>query len=47
MLALQIGQAQGDDNAAKIDQEQAKLDNNISLDKAVAGQASESVDFAG
>lgn len=47
-LALQIDQAQsGKDNSAKIAQEQKKLDNNIATDKKNAGQASQSVQFAG
>lgn len=48
VLALQIQQAQsGKDNSAKIAQEQTKLNNNIKLDAAAAGQASQSVDFQG
>ena len=47
VLALQIEQAQGEDNADKIAQEQAKLNNNIKLDEAQAGNASTDVDFSG
>lgn len=47
VLALKIAQAQGDDNADKIAEEQKKLDTNIQLDKEAAGQASQSVDFDG
>ncbi|KAL9623851.1 MAG: hypothetical protein Q9160_001843 [Pyrenula sp. 1 TL-2023] len=47
VLALQIQQAQGDDNQSKIDEEQTKLDNNISLDTKAAGQASQAVSFDG
>lgn len=48
VLALQIQQAQsGKDNAAKIAAEQKKLNNNIKLDAAAKGQASQSVDFVG
>jgi preprotein translocase subunit SecF len=48
VLALQIQQAQsGKDNAAKIAEEQTKLDNNIKLDTAAKGQESQSVDFQG
>ncbi|KAL6796337.1 hypothetical protein GGI42DRAFT_356473 [Trichoderma sp. SZMC 28013] len=45
VTALQIQQAQGKDTQDKIDEEQTKLNNNISLDKKAAGQASEGVDF--
>lgn len=45
--ALQIQQAQGADNQDKIDQEQTKLNNNISLDTKAAGQASKGVAFTG
>ncbi|OAQ60703.2 hypothetical protein VFPPC_14118 [Pochonia chlamydosporia 170] len=44
--ALQIQQAQGASNQAKIDQEQKKLTNNINLDKKAAGGASKAVNFA-
>lgn len=48
MTSLQIDQAQsGTDNSAKIAAETKKLNNNISLDKAAAGQTSESIDFDG
>ncbi|KAF2472877.1 uncharacterized protein BDR25DRAFT_283447 [Lindgomyces ingoldianus] len=47
VLDLQISQAQGEDNAAKIAEEQTKLNNNIALDKKAAGQASQSVQFDG
>lgn len=48
VLALQIEQAQsGKDNSAKIAEEQTKLNNNIKLDAAAAGQTSQSVDFQG
>ncbi|KAB5580724.1 hypothetical protein GE09DRAFT_1213165 [Coniochaeta sp. 2T2.1] len=47
VLALQIQQAQGKDTADKIAEEQKKLDNNIKLDTAAKGQASQSVDFEG
>ncbi|KAI1077117.1 hypothetical protein F5B20DRAFT_281965 [Whalleya microplaca] len=46
-MALQIEQAQGADNQAKIDAEQKKLDTNVATDKKAAGQASQSVDFTG
>ncbi|GKT83550.1 LOW QUALITY PROTEIN: small secreted protein [Colletotrichum tofieldiae] len=45
VLALQVQQAQGADNQAKIDAEQKKLDNNVKTDKASAGKASQSVTF--
>ncbi|KAB5536560.1 hypothetical protein GE09DRAFT_331285 [Coniochaeta sp. 2T2.1] len=47
VLALQIQQAQGKDTADKIAEEQKKLDNNIKLDTAAKGQASQSVEFEG
>jgi hypothetical protein len=48
VLALQIDQAQsGNDNSAKITEETTKLNNNIKLDAAADGQASQSVDFQG
>lgn len=48
VLALQIDQAQsGKDNSAKIAEETTKLNNNIKLDAAAKGQASQSVDFVG
>ncbi|KIW87638.1 uncharacterized protein Z519_11612 [Cladophialophora bantiana CBS 173.52] len=40
VLALQIEAAQGDGDQAKIDEETTKLNNNIALDKAAAGQKS-------
>jgi hypothetical protein len=40
VLALQIEAAQGDPDDAKIQEEQTKLDKNISLDEAAAGEAS-------
>ncbi|KAL7816111.1 hypothetical protein V8C44DRAFT_309769 [Trichoderma aethiopicum] len=43
--ALQIEQAQGADNQDKIDEEQKKLNNNISLDKKASGEASQGVVF--
>ncbi|KAK1972631.1 hypothetical protein LZ32DRAFT_612378 [Colletotrichum eremochloae] len=45
VLALQVQQAQGADNQAKIDAEQKKLNNNVNLDKAAAGKPSKSVAF--
>ncbi|RFU77944.1 hypothetical protein TARUN_4274 [Trichoderma arundinaceum] len=45
VTALQIEQAQGDDNQDKIDEEQTKLNKNVSLDKKAAGQASKGVVF--
>lgn len=48
VLGLQIQQAQtGEDNSAKIAEEQTKLNTNVALDTAAAGQASQSVDFQG
>jgi hypothetical protein len=47
ILALQIQQAQGANNAAKITAETTKLNNNISLDKKAAGQTSQPVNFKG
>lgn len=47
-LAMQIEQAQGKkDNSAKIAEETKKLNKNIELDKAAAGQKSTSVNFQG
>ncbi|KAM0472546.1 hypothetical protein ACHAPX_008703 [Trichoderma viride] len=43
--ALQIQQAQGKDNQDKIDAEQKKLNNNISLDAKAAGETSTAVAF--
>ncbi|KAF2451237.1 hypothetical protein P171DRAFT_316470, partial [Karstenula rhodostoma CBS 690.94] len=45
VLKLQAQQAQGDDVAEKLADEQKKLDNNIALDKAAAGQASTFLPF--
>ncbi|KAF7559100.1 hypothetical protein G7046_g5068 [Stylonectria norvegica] len=45
VLALQIQQAQGEDNQDKIDQEQKKLDNNVATDQKNAGNQSQSVNF--
>jgi hypothetical protein len=48
VLALQIDQAQsGTDNSDKIAEETTKLNNNIALDAAAAGETSQSVDFQG
>jgi hypothetical protein len=48
VLGLQIEQAQtGKDNSAQITAEQTKLNSNIKLDTAAAGQTSQSVDFQG
>lgn len=47
VLGLQIQQAQGSNNQAKITTEQTKLNNNIKLDQANAGQTSQSVNFQG
>jgi hypothetical protein len=47
VMDLKISQAQGEDNQAKIDEEQTKLDNNIGLDADAAGQTSQSVQFDG
>ncbi|KAK3496904.1 uncharacterized protein B0T23DRAFT_426079 [Neurospora hispaniola] len=47
-LAMQIEQAKGGkDNSAKIAEETKKLNKNIELDKAAAGQKSTSVNFQG
>ncbi|KAL6857278.1 hypothetical protein J3F83DRAFT_364490 [Trichoderma novae-zelandiae] len=43
--ALQIAQAQGADNQDKINKEQTKLNNNISLDKKASGEVSKGVVF--
>lgn len=45
VLKLQAQQAQDSDVAAKLADEQKKLDNNIKLDKAAAGQASTFLPF--
>ena len=47
VTGLQVQQAQGEDVADKIDEEQTKLDNNIALDTKAAGQASQDVAFDG
>lgn len=47
VMDLMISQAQGEDNAAKIAEEQKKLDTNIATDKKSAGQTSQSVQFNG
>ncbi|TVY83903.1 hypothetical protein LSUE1_G001732 [Lachnellula suecica] len=44
-LELQIKAAQGEDTAAKLAAETKKLDNNIALDKAAAGQAATKLSF--
>ncbi|KAL2180351.1 uncharacterized protein P884DRAFT_289768 [Thermothelomyces heterothallicus CBS 202.75] len=47
VLALQIEAAKGEDTAAKLAEEQKKLDKNVQLDKEAAGQRSQSVNFQG
>ncbi|AEO53480.1 hypothetical protein MYCTH_2294851 [Thermothelomyces thermophilus ATCC 42464] len=47
VLALQIEAAKGKDTAAKLAEEQKKLDKNVQLDKEAAGQRSQSVNFQG
>jgi len=47
VTALQIQQAQGKDTAAKIAEEQKKLNTNIGLDVEAAGEASKTVTFNG
>ena len=47
VMDLKISQAQGEDNQAKIDEEQTKRDNNVKLDAGAAGQASQSVQCNG
>lgn len=47
VLALQIEQAQGEDNQDKIDEEMTKLNANIANDADNAGATSQSVDFQG
>lgn len=44
-VQLQIQAAQGKDTAAKLAAETKKLNNNIGLDKAAAGQASTKLAF--
>jgi hypothetical protein len=45
MIGLFAKQAQGEDVADRIAEEQKKLDNNIALDKGVAGKASTALPF--
>ncbi|CAN8097946.1 unnamed protein product [Discula destructiva] len=45
VLKLQIQEAQGEDVAAKLAEEQTKLNNNIALDQAEAGNPSTAVPF--
>lgn len=45
VTALQVEQAQGDDNQDKIDEEMKKLNTNVDLDKEAAGQESQTVEF--
>ncbi|KAK4116438.1 hypothetical protein N656DRAFT_701112 [Canariomyces notabilis] len=47
VLALQIEAAQGKDTATKLAEQQKKLQKNIQLDEAEAGQPSTPVDFQG
>ncbi|RFU32711.1 hypothetical protein B7463_g3617, partial [Scytalidium lignicola] len=48
ILRLQIEQAQGKSGLdSQIASQQTKLDSNVSLDKAAAGEASTAIDFAG
>ncbi len=47
VLALKIDGAKGKDTTAKVAEETKKLNNNIALDKAAAGQASTPVNFKG
>ncbi|KAF2193299.1 hypothetical protein K469DRAFT_735232 [Zopfia rhizophila CBS 207.26] len=47
VMDLMIEQAQGEDVADKIAEEQTKLDTNVQLDQEAAGQASQSVQFNG
>jgi len=47
VMDLMISQARGSDNAAKITEEQTKLNNNIATDKKNAGATSQSVAFNG
>ncbi|KAM0436007.1 hypothetical protein ACHAPT_002899 [Fusarium lateritium] len=47
VLALQIAQAQGEDNQDKIDEEQQKLDKNVATDQESAGDQSQSINFQG
>lgn len=45
IIELSAKAAQGEDTSAKLAAEQKKLDNNIALDKAAAGQASTALTF--
>ncbi|KAF9553212.1 hypothetical protein CPC08DRAFT_713955 [Agrocybe pediades] len=45
VLKLKVQQAQGQNVAAKLAEEQKKLDNNIKLDKAASGQSATKVSF--
>ncbi|PPQ91267.1 hypothetical protein CVT25_006384 [Psilocybe cyanescens] len=45
ILKLKVQAAQGQNNAEKLAAEQKKLDNNIKLDKAAAGQAATKLSF--
>lgn len=47
MLGLEAQQAQGEDVADKLAEEQTKLDKNIAEDEAEAGNASTAVPFDG
>ncbi|KAF4122554.1 hypothetical protein GMORB2_7546 [Geosmithia morbida] len=47
VLALQIEQAKGEDNAEKLEEEQTKLNKNIATDQESAGETSQSVNFTG
>ena len=47
VTGLQIQQAQGQDVSSQITTEQGKLNTNIALDVAAAGQASQAVSFDG
>lgn len=47
VLGLQIEEAQGNGDATKLAAEQTKLDKNIALDVAAAGQTATAVDFTG
>lgn len=47
VMGLQIQAAQGASNADQIATEQTKLNTNIALDEAAAGQASTAVSFDG
>jgi cell division protein FtsB len=45
VIKLEAQEAQGEDVAAKLQEETKKLDNNIATDKKNAGQASTAVPF--